>query len=553
MIRIATRGSALALAQSRRIAEAIQRLGETTEIIIKKTTGDAIVDRPFTAIEGKGFFTKELEDALLAGEADVAVHSLKDLPVSLPDGLALAAIPDREDPADLLIIRNECVDWRFSLPLAAGERVGTSSARRRAQWSARRPDTRVAELRGNVTTRIDKLRAGEYGAILLARAGISRLELDLGEFTVVRLDPAIFVPAPGQGALALEIRAGDAALAERLAPLNCKDVRDAVDAERAVLAALGGGCSEPVGAYARRRGRGVVLDVAAGARDGDGRSATGPELRRVHVVADSFEDASRKAISGLFQKANGRQPSLRGKSVAITQQKGRGERLACELEERGARVLMAPLISTQIIADAEARSQIDRAVDYRYILFTSRTAAEAFLEIVNPATRASIRDSGSPVIGAVGRATAEPLEAAGFVVEIVSRGDGASPLADLVIAHAASRSDRYASVLCPCAREPRAELFLRLQEAGMHVTRAFLYETLPATTESLAPLRGEQVDYAIFFSPSAVETFCSVAPFEARACIAVGPTTLASLLAAGISDARASSSPEPSAILNIVK
>ncbi|MFN0204910.1 MAG: hydroxymethylbilane synthase [Planctomycetota bacterium] len=551
MIRIATRASALALAQSSAVASALQRLGETTELVIRTTTGDAMVHEPFTSIDGKGFFTKELEDALLANEADLAVHSLKDLPTELPPGLRLAATPEREDPADLLIIRNEFVDWRFALPVAPNANVGTSSARRRAQWAARRPDTQLLELRGNVPTRIDKLRAGEYGAILLAKAGINRLALDLSEFTTIRLDPTVFIPAPGQGALGLEIREGDEELAAKLALLNRTDVRGAVDAERAVLLALGGGCSQPVGVYARRRGRSVVLDAVLGP-GASGLTKAG-EIRRARVVTDTYANATKRAIETLNYRHSAARVSLRSKTVIITQQKGRCDRIACDLEERGARVLLAPLITIQNCADDAARAALAGASKYHYILFTSRTAADAFVEIAGPSVLEHLRSAPEIVLGAVGRTSAEPLEAAGLAVEIVSRSDGAASLAGLVIRHAEGRGLLNSQVLFPCAKEPRAELCTILQNAGMDVTRAPLYETKSATAESLAPLRGETADYALFFSPSAVATYQLIKPFETRTSVAIGPTTLTSIVEGSLPDPRLAGAPDPGALLEIIK
>src|SRR5262252_6306700 len=263
MLRIATRGSALARAQTRRVARALERHGVHVETVVRETKGDAVLDRPFKAIEGKGFFTKELEDALLAREADAAVHSMKDLPTELPAGLAVGAVPERGDPADVLLVRRDRHDPRYALAVAPGARVGTTSTRRRAQWIARRPDTELADLRGNVPTRVEKLRRGEYDAIVLAAAGLDRLELELSDLTVQRLDPTTFVGAPAQGAIAIEVRAEDAR-AEWIARLDRPEVREAVEAERRVMSALGGGCSEPVGALARRRGGACAIDAVLG-------------------------------------------------------------------------------------------------------------------------------------------------------------------------------------------------------------------------------------------------------------------------------------------------
>lgn len=548
MIRIATRGSALALAQSRAMAAAIERSGEPTSLIIRKTTGDALTDRPFRTIEGKGIFTKELEDALLQNDADVAVHSLKDLPVDLPPGLVVAATPRREDPADILIIRKEVYDSRFALPVAPGSHVGTSSTRRRSQWAARRPDTTLVDLRGNVTTRIDKLHSGLFDAILLAKAGITRLAMALDEFIVVRLDPSVFVPAPGQGALALEAREEDIKNLRKLAFLNDADARAAVDAERAVLAALGGGCSQPVGAYARRRGRCAVIDAVIGPQE----PGTSP-MRRARVVAETFTSAAKRAAEMLKNTESEIPRFLLGKSVMITQQKGRGDTLARELEERGARVLLAPLIETRVSADDDAIHQLERAHEFDYILFTSRTAAEVFIKI-NGRGLLTNEDGRTPVIGAVGRGTAEPLECAGINVSIVSKGDGAAALAELVKRHAGAHMENPSPrALFPCARESRTELVNSLAAAGIVVTSAPVYETVAAGAESLEALRGECVDYTLFFSPSAVATYRELKPFETKASVAIGQTTLGAIHEAGLPSPMVSSGPDAHAILSILR
>lgn len=546
MIKIATRGSALALAQTRAIAATLERAGERVEILIRKTTGDMIVDRPFTSIPGRGFFTKELEEALFHNEADLAVHSLKDLPVDLPGGLALAATPDREDPADILIIRREVVDRRFPLPVAPGATIGTSSTRRRAQWAARRPDTRIEELRGNITTRVDKLHSGLYDAILLARAGISRLNLDLSEFVVIRLDPCIFVPAPGQGALGLESRADDNATRRALAFLNNAEVRAAVDTERSVLNALGGGCSEPVGVYARRHSRCAVVTAAVGP------STPGEApMRRAHAVGHSYEAAAERVVEMLKHDNSIIPWSLRGRTIVITQQRGRGELLARELEERGARVWMAPLIETVACADDTALSAIANAQEFHYILFTSRTAAEHFINIAGAGLVRQLR-SGTVIFGAVGRGTAEPLEATGIPVALVSKGDGAAALAELVVAHASTRGGGRLRALFPCAVEPRAELIQILESAGIDVTRAPIYQTTGASAESLKAMHGIHADFTIFFSPSGVRTFKSVRPFGSSIAVAIGPTTLAAIRASGLGKSRLARSPEPQAVLEVL-
>ncbi|HXI34868.1 MAG TPA: hydroxymethylbilane synthase [Gemmatimonadales bacterium] len=250
-MRIGTRGSKLALWQAEWVKAELARHGTAAEIVVIKTRGDAEVDRPFQQMEGKGFFTKEIEDALLATSIDVAVHSLKDLPTQLPDGLVLGPVPERADTRDALIARAGAT---LAL-LPAGAKLGTSSLRRVAQVRHLRPDLDLVPLRGNVPTRVDKVLAkGELDAALLACAGLTRLGLD-GKIAA-RLDPLEVMPAPGQGALGLELRADDARTAAALAPLAHPPSAMGVTAERTLLATLGGGCQAPVAAYTAGTGEG---------------------------------------------------------------------------------------------------------------------------------------------------------------------------------------------------------------------------------------------------------------------------------------------------------
>jgi hydroxymethylbilane synthase len=248
-IKIGTRGSQLALWQAHYLQAELQRIGLDSELVIIKTQGDRIQHLSFDKIEGKGFFTKELEEALLANEVDLAVHSMKDLPTQMPEGLVLAGVSYREDPADWLLVRQEAADASQMLGLPASARVGTSSARRKAQLLDMRPDLQLADLRGNVPTRIEKLRSGECDAIMLAAAGLSRLQLDLSGLNVERFSPREFAPAPAQGVLAYQVRETDLDLRRALKPLHHPDVAARTNVERKVLQLMGGGCHLPLGVY----------------------------------------------------------------------------------------------------------------------------------------------------------------------------------------------------------------------------------------------------------------------------------------------------------------
>lgn len=247
-LRVATRGSTLARTQTSSVVDALANMGVAAQEVVVETTGDVRPDVPIHTLGGVGVFVKEIEEALLAGRADVAVHSAKDLPSVLPDGLVIAAVPERADPRDALV--GSTLD-----DLVAGARVGTGSVRRRSQLASVRPDFTFGDLRGNIGTRLDK--ATDFDAVVVAAAALDRL--DRADAATERLDPDLLLPQVGQGALALECRADDTDSREAVAPLDRADIHALVRAERAFLAELGGGCTLPVGALAERGPDGSVL------------------------------------------------------------------------------------------------------------------------------------------------------------------------------------------------------------------------------------------------------------------------------------------------------
>ena len=258
-VRIATRGSALALWQANWVRSQLEQYNVNVELKIIETQGDR-ESAAFRNMLGQGFFTKAVQDAVLEGAADIAVHSLKDLPSAITPGLKIAAIPEREDAREVLLINKSAFDSSFEqLPVRLGTVVGTSAVRRQAQLTVLRPDLMRRELRGNVPTRVEKLRRGEYDAIVLALAGLKRLNLDLTDFEVVILEPSVFVPAPGQGALALECRSDDAKMLELLANLNDAEARETVQVERGLMSRLEGGCQLALGASATKLKDDVTL------------------------------------------------------------------------------------------------------------------------------------------------------------------------------------------------------------------------------------------------------------------------------------------------------
>jgi hydroxymethylbilane synthase len=248
---IGSRGSDLALYQANLVKDELSaRAGVGAEVKIIRTQGDRVADLPLDKLEGKGFFTKELEEGLLDGSIDIAVHSLKDLPTQQPTGLKIAAVGFRADRREMLLVRPDALDRSAGpLPVRSGGRIGTSAARRKAQIAHLNSGLKIVDLRGNVPTRVGKLREGQYDAILIAAAGLERLRLDLTDLIAVPLDPEQFLPAPAQGILGIQVRGEDGAIIESVAKLNSREAEIEVALERGLLAKFDGGCSLPLGVF----------------------------------------------------------------------------------------------------------------------------------------------------------------------------------------------------------------------------------------------------------------------------------------------------------------
>ncbi|BEP53330.1 hydroxymethylbilane synthase [Variovorax sp. V118] len=293
---IATRESRLALWQAEHVQTLLQERGHTVSLLGMTTRGDQILDRTLSKVGGKGLFVKELEAALEDGRADIAVHSLKDVPMELPEGFTLACVLEREDPRDALVSPG----YTSLDALPQGAVVGTSSLRRVVLLRAQRPDLRIEPLRGNLDTRLRKLDEGHYDAIVLAAAGLKRLGLE--DRIRVAFDPDTMLPAAGQGALGIEVRADRQDLIDLLAPLAHKGDWLSTTAERAVSRAMGGSCSMPLAAHARRQADGTLrIDAAWGDPEGDA------PLVRVHAQAEAGDFAGADALgqraAGLLRDA----------------------------------------------------------------------------------------------------------------------------------------------------------------------------------------------------------------------------------------------------------
>lgn len=303
-LRIGSRGSQLALWQANHIADRLRGAGHEVSIEIIRTLGDAMQHVPFAEVggapgDGKGMFTKEIEEALFAGRIDLAVHSLKDLPTELASPFTIAAIPERVDPRDAFVSVNHASFE--ALPQRA--RIGTSSLRRQAQLKAQRPDVECLEFRGNVDTRLRKLAEGQVDAIILASAGLERLGLT--QHRRECFSPLVLCPAAGQGALAIEARAGDPTTLAALAFLNDEPTRYAVTAERAALAALGGGCQVPIGIHCFPGDEGYTIASAVAAPDGsevlrvilDRQTESAPEVLGRRVADELLRQGAARLLA----------------------------------------------------------------------------------------------------------------------------------------------------------------------------------------------------------------------------------------------------------------
>jgi hydroxymethylbilane synthase len=307
-LRIGSRGSQLALWQAHHIRALLRERGHEVEIETIKTTGDKITDVALAKVGTKGMFTKEIEDALAEGRVDLAVHSLKDLPTELPPGFEIAAITKREDARDALCSRK----YASIDQLPQGAQVGTSSLRRQAQLKALRRDLEIYPLRGNVDTRLRKLEEGEYDAVILAAAGLNRL----GKTELVKqiLPVAVMCPAAGQGALAIEVRAGDFATRQQLGFLDDAAARATTTCERALLNKLGGGCQVPIGAFAETCDRGLRLEAVVANPDGS------QVLRESRLGTDAVELGESVGDSLLHGGGSVILEAVYGQGIAMPQQ-----------------------------------------------------------------------------------------------------------------------------------------------------------------------------------------------------------------------------------------
>jgi hydroxymethylbilane synthase len=507
-IRLGTRSSRLARWQSQTVAELLREHGAECELVPIETRGDDIPDRPLPEIGGDGAFTERIEAALRESRIDIAVHSLKDLPIEDPRDLCVGAVLGRQDVRDVLVSRGR----RRLSELPAGAVVGSSSTRRQAQLLSRRPDLVVRPIRGNVETRIRKVESGEFDATILAAAGVLRLGLTDSISEWLPIDA--FLPAPGQGAIAVQCRCMDAAVRRLLSAIDEPSLRAETDAERGFLRALGGGCSAPVAAYAVHAGAGLAMRGRVGSLDGsrvvdvqaDGEDAVALSAA---CALRALEQGAAELIAG--QEAARPVPAgpLRGLRVLVTRSRDQAEELCRLLAAAGASPIAVPMIATRPLADtARLDAALQSLESFRWVLVASATGAEIVGRRLHSVRPSFAWDDRAPRVAAVGPATAAALARAGIPVHLVPSAHSGEAAAEEVAARD-PRGLPGCRVLLPRALEGREEAGTILRQRGARVEEVPAYRTEPREpTEGELALLDAGVDAVLFASGSAVGAWC---------------------------------------------
>ena len=516
--RVGTRGSPLARAQAEGVVAGLKAAGQDACLEIIVSTADQRPNAPIAALPDRGVFVKELDEALTSGRTDVSVHSMKDVPSERPPGIRFAAIPPREDPRDALVSFGN----RPLEELEPGSTIGTGSPRRSAQIAALRADLRPVPVRGNVDTRIRKVREGEIAGAVLARAGLARLGR-LGEIAQL-FDLQEILPAVGQGFLGIECRADDAECAAALAPLNDADAHAAAVAERALMAALEGGCLAPLAAHAFVADGALQLQAAVFSLDGRRAvraAGTGtpsdPESLGRNVAARLMAGGARDVLS------SARRP-LAGRRILVTRAKEQAGEFSALLTALGADVLEFPLIRIEPPVDpAPLREAVASLGSFEWVVFTSVNGVEGF---VSEMDRRGVPRSAlsSRRIAAIGPATAEALVERGLHADVVPPEFRAESLGESLTVAGVSGT----SVLLARAQETRDALDRSLAAAGALVTAVAVYRTVAEETAGpamIAELSTRPIAAITFASPSTVKAFCQAVRTAGGDPVALASTT----------------------------
>lgn len=472
---IGTRGSDLALWQANFVKDKLAGAGIEAELKIIKTQGDSILGLRLDKLEGKGFFTKELEEELLSGTIDLAVHSHKDLPTLHPPGLTIAAVSEREDPAELLLILKDCVDIKQKLSVKYGGIVGTSSNRRQSQLAALRPDLEIEDLRGNVPTRIQKLRNEDYDAIMLAKAGVARLGIDLSEFYVEELEPMEFIPAPAQGVLAIQIRENDKELHDALQAIHSPETAEEIAVERKVLNKFEGGCHLPLGCYCRKEDGKFQVWTA--------KADEGSEFPdRLFIESNITEGLAEKILAKFSPER--RLP----KSVFITRQLSESSYFRRALQKNNITIEDRSLIRTVPVI-TKFDSYILKNVDW--VFFNSKNAIEYFFQLKPQFTKKT-------KFGVVGRGSEETLRRYGRLPDFTGEDEG---IETEDIGREFAKAASGETVLFPCAEGSLRTVQRAIAETSKVIDLP-VYETV--LEDDVEPSNAEVL---VFTSPSNVDAY----------------------------------------------
>ena len=486
---IGTRGSELALWQANHIKSKLLKLGLDPVIKVIKTKGDKFQDLSFDKIEGKGFFTKEIEYSLLNKNIDLAVHSLKDLETEQPKGLCIAAVPKREDPADTLLINLKSVDKSRLLDFAKNSIIGTSSARRKNQLLLFREDVTIKDLRGNVPTRINKLRKGDYDAIVLARAGLNRLEIDLSEFYAIDLPTNYFIPAPSQGALGIQIREDDTKLKELLLKINDNNSFENVDFERKILKGIGGGCHSPFGAFSK-----ISQDGTRNTWISFAENASQIPTRFISK-SNNFELIVKKIQSKDI-------PS----SIWISRDLKKDSIFRKVIKKNNHKITDESLIKLD-------SKNINSLPDCDWIFLNSAFALDSILHLKT--------DFNMKKIAAFGPATAKHIQKNGLNVDFIGLGTPQQV------------AEKFDSII-----SSKELVFIPSSNKSLGTVQGILKDSnkkiLETYTTILIDKKLKQYDLLVFTSPSNVEAFLNSNKISDQKVISIGPSTTSALKNAGI-------------------
>ncbi len=510
---IGTRGSELALWQANYTQQRLREIGIDSELKIIKTQGDKIQNLSFDKLEGKGFFTKEIEDALLASEIDLAVHSHKDLPTESPKGLVITAVSERENPSELILIRKEAVDRKEKFSFKKNAIVGTSSARRKAQLLSFRSDITLKDLRGNVPTRIEKLRKGDYDAIMLAAAGVERLKIDLSEFHVEMPAPNEFIPAPAQGVLAWQIRENDVELKTVMEKINSENAGREINVERKILELFHGGCQIPIGVFCKvEKGNYNVWVSHAASWDAF--------PKRIFIKTNSAENLAETAVKKIRETS----PD----SVFITRDISEQDYFFRALNSFGYIVSGASLIQTEPVP-------FQKISNYDWLFFSSKNGVKHFFA-QKPELPANVK------FGVTGQGTAMELRKHGYVESFCGFSSDVEETGKHFAAFMKGKK-----ILFPQAEDSLQTIQKQLNGIA-ECLNLVVYKTSAKTGVEIPT-----VDIAVFTSPSNVSAFfADKKNKQPKQVIAMGKSTEARLREFGITNSIIPYSPDETGLVDAI-